>query len=266
MVYSFLVKLIDTHAHLQFEKFDTDRSDVIKRNGEELEAVINPGASIDSSKKGVEMVQNIANFYAAVGVHPHHVDQWDKETMDQLEYLVKKPKVVAVGEIGLDKHTYQGYPEPNLNKQIEILIPQIELARKFDLPILFHCRDAYDDLYKTIEKFKPLRGLLHCFMGDKDVAKKFVGLGLKISFAGNLTYKGNDKMRDAAKYLSNDLIVTETDSPYLSPENLRGTRNEPINVKFVAETIAQVKHLGFDEVGEFTVKNAKNLFDLEKYL
>ncbi len=254
------MKPIDTHAHLQFEKFDSDREEVIKRNSEELLAVINPGADLDSSEKAVVLAQKVPNFYAAVGVHPHHVDNWNETYLPSLERLVQSEKVVAVGEIGLDKHSYKGYPEPDIKKQSKILIDQIELAKSYSKPILFHCRDAYDDLYQIIAHYKPLKGLVHCFMGDTSIAERFVDLGLLISFAGNLTYKGNEFMRAAAKNLPSNKILLETDSPYLSPETLRGQRNEPLNVKLVAKTIAELKTITEDEVISFTTENAEKLF------
>ncbi len=254
--------LIDTHAHLQFEKFSEDREKVIARNSKQLKAVINPGADLDSSARGVKLAQSIPNFYSAVGVHPHHADNWTDEYLSKLETLVKEDKVVAVGEIGLDYHLYQGYPEPDLEKQKGILLPQIELASKYKKPILFHCRKAYDELYETIKNFKPLSGLLHCFMGDTETAKKFVDLGLLISFAGNLTYKNNEHMREAASFLADDKIVLETDSPYLTPEPLRGQRNEAINVILVAEEIAKVRQIETEKVATFTTENAERLFHI----
>ncbi len=257
-----MVKLIDTHAHLQFEKFDEDRNAVIKENSEKLLAVINPGADIDSSEKGVLLSNKVLNFYSAVGVHPHHTDNWNKTYLPKLEDLVQKEKVVAVGEIGLDKYVYVGYPEPNIDKQVAILTPQIELAQKYKKPILFHCRLAYDELYEVIKPFSPLTGLIHCFMGDLPTAQKFIDLGLLISFAGNLTYKNNLHMQEAAKSLSNEKIVIETDSPYLTPEPLRGQRNEPINVSLVAQKIADLKGISIEEVADFTVQNSRELFNL----
>ena len=254
------MQFIDTHAHLQFEKFDADREEVIKRNAEKLLAVINPGADLVSSENGVKLCQRVSNFYAAVGVHPHHVDSWTEEYLPTLENLLVQEKVVAVGEIGLDKHIYVGYPEPDLAKQTTILLPQIELAKKYKKPILFHTRKAYDDLYEVVKKYKPLTGLLHCFMGNIDTAKKFVDLGLLISFAGNLTYKNNEHMREVAAYLSADKILLETDSPYLSPEPLRGQRNEPQNIVLTAEVVAQVRNTTLEEVANLTTVNARKLF------
>ena len=256
------MELIDTHAHLQFEKFAVDREEVISRNSSQLKAVINPGADLDSSENAVTLSQRVANFYATVGVHPHHADNWGEDYLPKLEKMVTKDKVVAVGEIGLDNHVYQGYPQPDLEKQRQILLPQIKLARDYKKPILFHCRNAYDELYDTIKKYQPISGLVHCFMGDKILANKFVDLGLLISFAGNITYKNNEHMREAAAKVSLDQILLETDSPYLTPEPLRGQRNEPINVSRVAETIAQVRKIAIGEVAKRTTENAERLFNL----
>ena len=267
------MKLIDTHAHLQFEAYDDDRDEVVKRNSKELDVIINVGARIESSKSGVELAQKIPNFYAAVGVHPHHEDEWKTDWIYKLENLAKKPKVVAIGEIGLDKHKYrplrvlrsnelQDYPKPNLKKQEKILKEQVELARKLDLPILLHCRKAYDELYESIKEYNDLRGLVHCFMGTIDQAKKFLDLGLYISFSGNLTYKGNDYIREAAKSVPLDKILVETDAPYLPPEPHRGTRNEPYRVRITAEKLAEVKKVSFDKISEITNKNSRDLLNL----
>lgn len=257
-----LMKFIDTHAHLQFEKFNSDRTEVIKRNAKKLEAIINPGADLISSKNAVDLADKVTNFYAAVGVHPHHTENWTSDYLPHLKKLITADKVVAVGEIGLDNHHYQLHSEPDLTKQKKILLPQIELAISYKKPILFHCRKAYDELYQTIKKYKPISGLVHCFMGDKATAKKFVDLGLLISFAGNLTYRGNEVMRETAKYLSANQILLETDSPYLTPEPQRGQRNEPINLILTAKVMAQIRQVSLPDVANFTTNNAKTLFGI----
>jgi len=257
------MKLIDTHAHLQFKAYDSDRDEVVKRNSEELEAVINVGTSVDASEKGIDLSEKVGNFYASIGVHPHHVDQWGENTYSHLKSLAQNPKVVAVGEIGLDKHLYQGYPKPDLKKQAKILEKQISLAQEMGKPILFHCRDVYDELHDQIKNYKgEIRGLMHCYMGTWAQAKKFLDLGLYISFSGNITYKGNDYIRETAKKLPDDRVLTETDSPFLSPEPRRGQRNEPIYVKMVAATIATVRNLRSEEAVQITAQNANFLFDL----
>ncbi len=256
------MKPIDTHAHLQFEKFDMDQEDVIKRNSEQLDAIINPGADLISSEKAIALANKVSNFYAAVGVHPHHVDNWDNNYLTKLEKLIHAEKVVAIGEIGLDKYQYTGYPKSDITKQTKILIPQLELAIKYKKPILFHCRDAYDELYSVIKHYQPLKGLVHCFMGDERLASKFVELGLLISFAGNLTYKNNDHMRLAAKTLDESKVLIETDSPYLAPEPLRGQRNEPINILLVAQEIAKQRKVSLEQIVSITSNNARKLFDI----
>ena len=259
------MKLIDTHAHLQFKAYDSDRDEVVKRNSEELEAVINVGTSAGASEKGVILAEKFDNFYASVGLHPHHVDQWNEQTYGELRALGENPKVVAVGEIGLDKHLYKDYPQPDLKKQAQMLEEQISLGRELEKPILFHCRDAYDELYEQIKDHKgKIRGLMHCYMGTWEQAKKFLDLGLYISFSGNITYKGNDYIRETAKKLPDDRILTEPDSPFLSPEPRRGQRNEPIYVKIVAAALANLKGWSVDETARLTSQNAKDLFNFHK--
>ena len=257
------MKPIDTHAHLQFKAYDEDRDEVVKRNSKALEAIINVGTSVEASEKGIKLAEKVDNFYVSIGVHPHHVEQWDSQAYAKLKSLGKNKRVVAVGEIGLDNHLYQGYPKPDLKKQAKILEEQINLARELGKPILFHCRDAYNELYEEIKHYQgKLSGLMHCYMGTWEQAKNFLELGLYISFSGNITYRGNDYIRKTAKKLPADKILTETDSPFLSPEPRRGQRNEPIYVKMVATTIATLRNLRTEEAVQITAQNAKNLFDL----
>lgn len=256
------MKLIDTHAHLQFEAYDKDRDKVVKRNAEKLDFLINVGAKFGSSKAGVDLAQKVGNFYAGIGIHPHHVDKWTNSWIEKLETLSKNPKTVAIGEIGLDKHEYHGFPKPNIKKQKDLLVAQIELARKLDLPILFHCREAYDDLLDMIKSYNSLSGLIHCFMGTTEQAKKFLSLGLHISFSGNLTYKGNGYIRDSAKIIPSDKILLETDAPYLPPEPHRGTRNEPYMIEYTARVLATERKESFEKISEETNKNSRLLFKL----
>jgi len=267
------MKLIDTHAHLQFKAYDTDRDEVVKRNSQELGAVVNVGTSVEASEKGIKLAEKVDNFYASVAVHPHHVDQWNDETYKTLKSLGQHEKVVAVGEVGLDNHFYkplrvlrsnelQGYPKPNLKKQAKILEAQINLARELGKPILFHCRDAYDELYEQIKIYKgTVRGLMHCYMGTWNQAERFLDLGLYISFSGNLTYSKNDYIREVAKKVPKDRILVETDAPYLPPEPFRGKRNEPSYVKIVVTQLEILR--SDDKIGQATVTNAKELLKLK---
>jgi TatD DNase family protein len=257
------MNLIDTHAHLQFKAYDPDREKVVERNSKELEAVINVGAALDSSEGAVKLSEKIDNFYSSVGVHPHHSDQWDQETLDKLTKLTGEEKVVAIGEIGLDLNQYTDYPKPRLEDQTKMLHDQIGLSIEKNLPVIFHCRDAYEELLGEIAQYKgKIRGVMHCFIGSLDQAEKFLSFGLYLSFTGNITYKNNDSIREVAKNTPNDKILIETDSPYLPPEPYRGARNEPIYVKMVASKIAELKNLSFEEVSAATSNNAKTLFKI----
>jgi len=257
------MKLIDTHSHLQFKAYDEDRGHVVRRNSEELAALVTVGTSIDSSKNGLALAKKVGNFYSSVGVHPHHTGLWNNKTPSDLENLISEEKVVAMGEIGLDNHLYEGYPKPDLKAQAKILQEQLSLSLKHKKPVLFHCREAYDELYSEIKQYNNrISGLMHCYMGTWEQAKKFLDLGLYISFSGNITYKRNDYLRDVAKKLPQDKILIETDSPFLSPEGRRGRRNEPIYVKIVAETISTLKGLGLEETADITSKNTANLLSL----
>lgn len=258
-----MTKLIDTHAHLQFEAFEKDREEVIKENLSELEAIMTVGASLDSSKNAVALVQRHSGLFAAVGVHPHHVDQWSRATLGELTKLLDEPKVAAVGEIGLDNYLYKGYPEPDLKAQKEIFLPQLHLAHTHQKPVLIHCRAAYTELLELLKDFpKPINGLMHCFMGDISLAKKFLDLGLYLSFSGNLTYKGNDYIREAATFAPLDRILVETDAPFLTPVPFRGTRNLPKYVRLVAETISSLKNLSLETVAQASNTNSKQLLKI----
>lgn len=255
------MKLIDTHAHLQFHSYDADRDEVAERNSSDLEALVNVGTSLESSEKSIELSKKYVNFYSSLAVHPHHAEQFDKGTLDRFEKLIVDPKVVAIGEIGLDKHTYKSSPLPDLRRQKEIMHEQIALAVKYKKPVLFHCRLAYDELYEEIKHYS-VTGLMHCFMGTWEQTKNFLSLGLSISFAGNLTYKGNDHMREAAKKIPEESLLVETDSPFLAPEPLRGSRNEPIHVKIVAKQLASLRGWDEEKTAAITSRNAKALLNI----
>ena len=257
------MRLVDTHTHLQFKAYDEDRDEVVKRTSKELAAVINVGTSIDASEKGVELANEIDNFCAAIAVHPHHVDQWNDKTLDQLKSLGKNKKVVAIGETGLDKHQYANYPVPDLKTQARVFHEQINLALALKKPIIFHCRDAYNELFDQIKSYNgKVLGVVHCYMGDWTQAKKFLDLGLSISFTGNLTYKGNYPLREVATKLPKEKILVETDSPFLSPQERRGMRNEPIYVRMVAAQIATCRNWSLEETALITTQNAKSLFKI----
>lgn len=266
--------MIDVHCHLNFHKFESDYDEVIKKaleNG--VEKIINTGTSLESSQLAVELAEKYENLYAIVGIHPHHADKvkdgWDKE----LKKIAKSStKVVGIGEIGLDYFSYatNGIVEPTLQK--EIFIRQLEIANELNLPLQIHNRQAGNDILEILHNKKDLikltpPGMFHCMSGNVEFQKKVLDLGFYVGFDGNITYEGIAKgedtpLSDLVKEAPIERIVTETDSPYLTPNPYRGTRNEPNYVIIVASEIANIKGLTKDEVEAKTTQNALSIFNL----
>lgn len=254
--------LIDSHAHLDDKRFDNDRDEIIKNlksNGVEL--VINIGADVPSSVKGVSLSEEYENIYATVGVHPHDAKDVDETTIELLRALAKKDKVVAIGEIGLDYH-YDNSPRDIQRKWFR---EQIKLAKELNLPIVVHEREASQDVYDIIkeESDENLTGVIHCFSGSLEMAKEYIKLGFYISFAGPVTFKNARIPKEVAKEIPLDRLLIETDSPYLTPEPYRGKRNDPTHVRYVAEKIAELKNIKYDEIVKATNENTKKLFNIK---
>lgn len=274
--------LIDTHTHVNFKVFKEDGDEVIKRTLKENIWLINVGSQYSTSQRAIEYAEKYKEgVYAAVGIHPTHIlgdgikkpEGREFEEFDAKKYieLLKNPKVIAMGEIGLD-YNRDEITQETKEKQRDILMEQIELAQQADKPIIFHCRKAYDDLIQLLAMFNfgcahcphacapGVRGVIHCFMGRWSQAEQFLAMGLYISFGGMITYA-----RDYDKVIKNmplDKILLETDAPYLTPEPHREDRNEPLYVKYVAEKIAQIRGIKFEEVAKQTTKNARELFGI----
>jgi len=267
--------MIDVHCHLNFHAFEKDCDEVIKRAFEAgVSKIINVGTKIDSSQKALELAQKYENLYAIVGIHPHHADKIDLEEdwLDKLEELAKKPKVLAIGEIGMDFYGYKSNDivDPKLQKQV--FIKQIELSYKLKLPMQIHNRHAGKDILDILINHKSYLtnppGMFHCMSGDIDLLKKTLDLGFYVGFDGNITYKGiargeTTQLKDLIQYAPLDRIVTETDSPFLTPKPHRGTRNMPEYVILVGKNIAEIKSLSFQRVEEQTVTNANTIFKLD---
>ncbi len=267
--------MIDVHCHLNFHAYKDDVDMVIRHAFHEgIKTIINVGTKIDSSQKAVELAQQYDELFAIVGVHPHHADKidLDKDWVMELITLAKQPKVVAIGEIGMDYYNYQsnGIVDPMLQKKV--FLQQIELAHKLKLPLQIHNRHAGKEIIEILKAHKSLLmdipGMFHCFAGSMDVLKSALQMGFFIGFDGNITYKGlapgeDTSLSDLAKYTPLDRIVTETDSPFLTPQPHRGSRNEPKYVILVGEFIAKLKGIPFEEFANQTTKNAKTLFKLE---
>lgn len=251
--------LIDTHCHLDFPEFDNDREEVIQRSKEtDIDYIINIGSTLKSSQASVELARKYEFIYAAVGVHPHDADSFDEKIFLALNELAKEKKVVAIGETGLDY--YRNYSK--VDKQKDLFTSLCRLGKDYNLPLVIHTRLAEIDTLEILKGIMPLRCVVHCFSGNEDFLKECLDLGFLISFTCNVTYKKADNLKKVVKAAPLDRILLETDAPYLSPEGLRGRRNEPLNVKILAQTIAQIKEMDFKEVADATTKNAKEFFKL----
>lgn len=254
--------LIDSHAHLDGESFDEDRDEIIKSfKDNEIEAVMIPASNIESSKRIVEIVKNYDCLYGAVGVHPHDVKELKDDDINLIEELAKSKKIKAIGEIGLDYY----YEHSDRETQKIWFRKQIRLAKKLKLPIIVHEREATKDVFDIIseEKDESLTGVIHCYSGSYEIAKEYIKMDFFISFAGPVTFKNAVKPKEVAKNIPLDRLLIETDSPYLTPVPFRGKRNNPIYVRYIAEQIANLKEISFEEVAENTKKNAIKLFDLD---
>ncbi|CEJ72209.1 deoxyribonuclease [[Clostridium] sordellii] len=255
--------LFDSHAHLNDEKFDEDREELInslKAKGVDL--VLNPGACIETSKSSVELANKYDFIYAAVGVHPHDVGEMTEDDIETLRKLaLENEKVKAIGEIGLDYY-YDNSPREIQKKWFK---RQIELANELKLPIIIHDRDAHGDTFEIIKNTKsPEIGcVLHCYSGNVELAKEYVKMGCYISIPGTVTFKNNKKTREVAKEIPLEYLLIETDSPYMAPEPHRGKRNDPSLVQFVADKIAQEKGISYEQVCEATKENAKRFFSIK---
>ena len=254
--------LIDSHAHLDDKRFNSDRDMIIKNlktNG--IELVVNVGADLKSSKSTVELAKAHENIYAVVGVHPHSASELNKEAIETLKNYAKEDKVLAIGEIGLDFY-YDNSPREDQRYAFKA---QIELAKELDLPIVIHSREADQETFDTIEAAQDgnLKVLLHCYSGSAELAQEYLKLGCYISLAGPVTFKNARVPKEVAKVIPLDRLLVETDSPYLTPEPYRGKRNEPMFVKYVAEEIAELKGVSIEELSSATRENTKKFFGIK---
>lgn len=257
--------LIDTHAHLNFKAFNKDLKKLIEEAVENgVEKIIIPGANIDSSSKAAKIANNFPSCYATVGIHPHHLYSISlNEVKRQLVTLINKPKVVAVGEIGLDYYQYENYPsisDIDKKNQKKLFLTQVEIAKDNNLPVIIHCRDAYGDLFDLLDK--SLQGVFHCFTGNKIHLEQALALGFHIGFDGNITYPENSHLRKLVESTPLDRLLLETDSPFLSPLPHRGERNTPSNLVAVAGMVAKILNLSVEKIEEITYSNAIKLFHL----
>ncbi|HED38614.1 MAG TPA: YchF/TatD family DNA exonuclease, partial [Ignavibacteria bacterium] len=252
---------IDTHAHLFYPNFKEDIDEVIKRAKESgINYIIVPATDIETAKQTIALTGKYEFIYGAVGVHPHDSTDWESSWIDEIDELLKYPKIVAIGEIGLDYH-YDFSPK---EKQIEAFRAQIELSIKRNLPIIIHNRDSDEDMMNIIREYygSGLKAQFHCYSGSLGNARELIKMNHFISFTGNITFKKSDSLLSVLADLSLESIMLETDSPFMTPVPNRGKRNEPYNVKYVAEKIAEVHHLTVEDIARATSYNVFRMFGI----
>ncbi len=250
--------MIDTHCHL-FSVYYDDLDDVIKRMGNNI--MIVSGTNDDENLEVIKLCDKYANVYGTLGIHPTELSKITDDSFKIIEENILNPKIVGIGEIGLDYY----WEKENKDLQKEIFIKQIALARKYNKSIVVHSRDALDDTYEIIKKYGTgLRVDIHCFSSSLEQAIRFIKLGCKLGVGGVLTFKNNVKLKNVIANIDLDSIMLETDSPYLTPEPYRGKRNEPYNVLYVAQKIAEIKGIDVEKVLEITTNNAISQFDLKR--
>ena len=257
------MNFFDSHAHINDEKFDEDREEIIQKIKEEgITNFINAGYNLEGSKQSVELAKKHDFIYATCGISPNDIPQTEEELwidINEIKNLAKNEKVVAIGEIGLDYY----WETENKELQKKAFIKQIEIANELNLPIVIHTREAVMDTLEILKNHKVEKGgIFHCCPLNRELVKEALKLGFYISFAGPVTFKNSKNADEIINLVPNDKMLIETDSPYLSPEPKRGKRNDSRNVKYVAEKIANVKEISLEEVAKVTFENARKIFNI----
>ena len=252
---------VDTHVHLHFQDYDADREAVIERSREAgVAAFVNVGTDVKSSEASIQLAHRHPFVHATVGIHPHDAKDAREEDFKELERLLHESKVVAIGEVGLD--FYRNLSAPQTQKKVSSRF--FDLYRRTKKPLILHIREAHREMKEQIqaELEPPVEGVLHCFSSDKETMKEFLDLGFYISFAGPLTYKKNEALREAFGACPADRLLLETDAPFLPPQSKRGKRNESSYLLETAEVGAGMRKIPVEELGRLTTENAKRLFGL----
>lgn len=256
------MEFFDSHAHYDDEKFDQDREEILNQIYQEgIKHVLTAGYSLEGSKQAIHLAEKYKYIYASCGISPNDLEEYQEKDIQTIKEWAKHPKVVAIGEIGLDYY----WSKENKELQKEIFIKQIEVANQVGLPIIIHTREAVADtidiLKNQVNAIK--HGVFHCCPLNPELIKEALKLGFYISFAGPITFKNAKHAEEAIQLVPNEKILIETDSPYLAPEPYRGTRNDSIKMKETAKKVAQVKGISLEEVAILTSQNAKKLFQIQ---
>ena len=250
--------IFDTHCHLMSSKYENE--DVSQIIDDALitgvNKICNVGYDLESSRTAIKQSLEFDNVYAAIGIHPNEVANHDDNSLKKFEELVFSPEVIAVGEIGLDYYR----KEVSSQLQKEWFIKQLKIAKKYNFPVLIHCRDAFDDCYEILRCLNITKGIIHSFTGSLEVANSFIELGFYISFNGIITFKNAKELQDVVRHLPLKNIVVETDAPYLSPVPYRGQKNYPEYINYTVKKIAELKKINFNEVIRITSKNSNQVF------
>ena len=258
--------LFDTHAHLDEDAFRQDIDEVIARAvASGVTTMLAVATTVESSRATIALAARVPNVFASVGIHPNYAAQAKPGDWEAVEELAASPKVIAIGETGLDRY----WDHTPFDVQIDYFRRQIELAKRRDVPFIVHCREAEPDVVTVLREAAgsgQLKGIMHSFCGGRATLDVALELGLHISFAGMLTFKRNLELRELAKSVPLDRLLVETDSPYLAPQPQRGKRNEPTFVRYTAECLAEIHGRTLDEMSAITTTNAKRLFGLSDVL
>jgi len=250
--------LVDTHAHLNDEKFDEDREQVIRRAKENgIDVIVNIGYNKETILSTMELIDQYEFIYGAIGWHPNHAHEMVEEDLYWIEKLTEHPKILAIGEIGLDY--YWDFAPKEI--QQAVFRKQIQMAKRLKLPIIIHDRDAHQDICHILkdEGAELVGGIMHSFSGSTEMAKECMAMGFYISFSGPVTFKNAKKPKEVALEIPLDRLLVETDAPYLTPEPYRGKRNESAYVRFVAQKIAELRGMDTEKIAQITTENAKRI-------
>lgn len=249
--------LIDSHCHILSSEYKNPKDIIENSKLCGVDKMIINGFDLESSREAITLANNYDYVYASIGIGPENIDNICENDFLEFEKLINKGKIVAIGEIGLDYY----WTKENNEKQIYVFENMLALAKKYNLPVIVHCRQAIKDTYELLKKYK-INGILHCFSGSAESAKEFIKLGFLIGIGGVVTFKNAKEIKEVVKEIDLSNISLETDSPYLSPEPLRGKVNVPKNIIYVARKIAELKSVSLKEVLEVTSSNVTSKFDL----
>ena len=247
---------IDTHCHVFSEYYDNIDEVVNQCKKNNVNRIIVNGCDINSNKEVLELVNKYDVIYGAIGFHPTELDDFKDEYFEFLENNISNPKIVAIGEIGLDYY----YDNTDKNKQKEIFKRQLDIANKYSKPIIVHSRNSIQDTYNILKEYN-LFGSIHCFSGSVEMAREFIKIGYKLGIGGIITYKNAKNIREVVKNIDLSHILLETDSPYLTPVPYRGKSNSPEYIPLIANTIADIKNISINDVSEVTTASAEEIFD-----